>query len=83
MSDEQRERARRIGEQLAEMFRPVVKAITEVARALTKFVDVWRKVAARERWRQAQQTARTLSRHPDLAALDRWFDRMYADPAFA
>ena len=87
MSDEERERAQRLirelGQSLVDALRPLAKALNEFAKAAHRFLDAYRKHLARDSWREAQRNARFLSRHPDLAALDRELDYWYTDPVFA
>lgn len=58
----------------------VKAAFCQMAKAFLTAMDPWLKWAARVQWYAAQRTARTLSRHPDLVAMDGWLDRLYPNP---
>jgi hypothetical protein len=64
-------------EQLQETLRKLFDSIAKLMPALQGIVRALRGIEARRRWKDAQQTARYLGRHPDLVALDGYFDRWY------
>lgn len=77
---------------MREIFEQFAAAVRALGRVIRRFCDElgWffrkhlrpvlhelRCAQARQDWYEAQQTARLLSRHPDLSELDGWLDAYY------
>jgi hypothetical protein len=85
MSDEERKAALefliRSSERFRDALKPLFKAVSDFVRKIGPLLAGLRSIAARYAWIEAQQTARFIAHHPDLAAMDGWLDRFYPDPA--
>jgi hypothetical protein len=64
-------------ERLQEVIKTLFDGIAKLMPALQRIAATLRGIEAKRRWKEAQQTARYLGRHPDLVALDGYFDSWY------